>query len=171
MVDMSIEEGRPAVAEVARHAPTAQQLATWRAFIETTELLRSRLGARLQSESGMSLQDYSVLLALREAPARNLRSSELADAVGWERSRLSHHVGRMERRGLVERKGPADGGWGSCVHLTDAGADVFRRASVGHLQAVSELFIDALSPAQLDAAGEIAQALSARLADTGGPRR
>lgn len=148
----------------ARRGPTAQQLATWREFVETTEALRSRLDARLQEESGISSQDYAVLLALREATGRNLRSSELASVVGWERSRLSHHVGRMERRGLVERQGPADGGWGSCVHLTDAGASIFRRASVTHLQAVDELFVSALTPQQIDAAGQIAQALSARMA-------
>ncbi|PFG41483.1 DNA-binding MarR family transcriptional regulator [Isoptericola jiangsuensis] len=148
-----------------RRAPTTQELAAWRAFIETTEALRSRLGARMQAESGISMQDYAVLLALREAPERNLRSSELADVVGWERSRLSHHVGRMERRGLVERQGPAGGGWGSCVHLTADGAAVFRRASVPHLQAVAELFVDALTPEQVDAAGQIARTLGARLAE------
>jgi DNA-binding MarR family transcriptional regulator len=143
----------------ARRGPTTEQLRIWREFIETTEALRSRLSSRLQSESSLSSGDYAVLLALKEADNRSLRSSELADVVGWERSRLSHHIGRMERRDLVARQE----GWGSCVTLTDHGASVFRRASVAHLQAVHDLFVDALSDEQIAAAAQIAAALSARL--------
>ena len=33
-----------------------------------------------------------------------MRSSELAAHIGWERSRLSHHLGRMERRDLIRRQ-------------------------------------------------------------------
>lgn len=146
-----------------RQVPSKDQLATWREFIETTEALRSALGARLQSESGISLQDYAVLLALREAPGRSLRSSELADAVGWERSRLSHHIARMEKRAMVVRKGQAGDGRGSCVYLSEQGADVLRRASVPHLRAIGELFVDALTPEQIAAAAHIARALAARL--------
>ena len=140
-----------------RRSPTADQLRTWREFVETTEHLRSRLSSRLQAESSLSYADYAVLLALHEADGNRLRSSALADAVGWERSRLSHQVGRMERRGLVARQGGRAGG----VALTDDGAATFRRASVAHLRAVRHLFVDALTDSQLAAAGEIAAALRA----------
>ena len=139
----------------ARRSPTRDQLRTWREFVETTDALRSRLSARLQAESGLSSPDYSVLLALHDADGHCLRSSALADAVGWERSRLSHQVGRMERRGLVARQGSRAAG----VALTDHGAATFRRASVAHLRAVRHLFVDALTDEQLAAAGEIAAAL------------
>jgi len=143
----------------ARRSPTSDQLRTWRAFVETTDALRSRLSARLQVESGLSSSDYVVLLALHDAEGRCLRSSALADAVGWERSRLSHQIGRMERRGLVARRGGRAAG----VALTDDGAATFRRASVAHLRLVRQLFVDALSDEQLAAAGEIAAALRAAL--------
>jgi len=143
----------------ARRSPTSDQLRTWRAFVETTDALRSRLSARLQAESGLSSSDYAVLLALHDAEGRCLRSSALADAVGWERSRLSHQVGRMERRGLVARQGSRAAG----VALTDDGAATFRRASVAHLRVVRQLFVDALTDEQLAAAGEIAAALRAAL--------
>lgn len=146
-----------------RSTPDADQLRIWRDFVETTEALRTRLSARLQAESSLSSGDYSVLLALTEATDRRLRSSELADAVGWERSRLSHHIGRMERRGLVARQA----GPGACIQLTEAGAGTFRRASVPHLRAVHDLFVDALTPEQIVAAGQIAAALQARLSDPG----
>ncbi|MCZ2264518.1 MarR family winged helix-turn-helix transcriptional regulator [Isoptericola sp. QY 916] len=142
-----------------RRSPTSDQLRTWREFVETMDALRSRLSARLQAESGLSSSDYAVLLALHDAQGHCLRSSALADAVGWERSRLSHQVGRMERRGLVARQGSRAAG----VALTDDGAATFRRASVAHLRVVRQLFVDALTDDQLAAAGEIAVALRAAL--------
>lgn len=120
---------------------------------------RGKLAARLQNESALSPGDYAVLLALREAECRRLRPSELAARIGWQRSRLSHHVGRMERRGLVRREECAVDSRGAEVVLTDEGADAFRRASLPHLRAVRELFVGPLTPTQLAAADEIAAAL------------
>lgn len=137
-----------------RTTPTREQLRIWRDYLETADVLRSRLGSRLQSESSLSDGDYRVLLALTEAPRDTLRSSELAAAVGWERSRLSHHLGRMEKRGLIRRVTCADEPRGVEVSATDAGRAIFRAGSVPHLRAVRELFVDALTPellAQVDA--------------------
>jgi DNA-binding MarR family transcriptional regulator len=146
-----------------RRSPTAAELTIWRDFIETTDALRSRLASRLQAESGVSPGDYAVLLALSDADEGMLRSSELAAAVGWERSRLSHHLGRMEGRGLIRREGSPTDSRGAQVTLTTAGKEAFRASTAPHLHAVRELFIDALDPAQLAAAGDIAHALRAHL--------
>jgi DNA-binding MarR family transcriptional regulator len=146
-----------------RQLPTRAELRIWREFIETAEALRSELAGRLQAESSVSPGDYAVLLALSEAPERRMRSSELAAQIGWERSRLSHHLGRMEPRGLIRREECAADSRGAEVVLTSAGADTFRRASVPHLRAVRELFVDALTPDQLAAAGQLAATLRARL--------
>jgi DNA-binding MarR family transcriptional regulator len=142
-----------------RRLPTAEQLRIWREFVETTEELRSALSSRLQSESSLSPGDYAVMLALSEAQGRRIRSSELAAQIGWERSRLSHHLGRMERRGLIHREECASDSRGAEVTMSPEGAQAFRDATVPHLRAVRELFIDALTPEQLAAAGEIADAL------------
>lgn len=107
--------------------------------------------------------DYSVLLALSEAPERRMRSSELAAQVGWERSRLSHHLGRMERRDLVRREECATDSRGAEIVLTAGGASAFRGATVPHLRAVRELFIDPLTSDQLTCAGQLAAALRAHL--------
>lgn len=146
-----------------RQLPTTDELRVWRDFIETAEALRAALGSRLQQESSLSLGDYAVMLALSEAPDRRLRSSDLAATIGWERSRLSHHLGRMERRGLIRREECATDSRGAEIVLDPTGAEAFRRASLPHLRAVRELFVDALTPAQLTAAGELAAALRPRL--------
>ncbi|MFD4506385.1 MarR family winged helix-turn-helix transcriptional regulator [Streptomyces sp. NPDC058457] len=139
--------------------PSAEELRIWRDFIETTEALRAELAARLQRESALSPGDYAVLLALREADGRRLRSSELAARVGWERSRLSHQIGRMERRGLIRREECVTDSRGAEVVLTAEGAESFRNASLPHLRAVRELFVAALTPDQLAAAQQITTAL------------
>ncbi|WP_460629378.1 MarR family winged helix-turn-helix transcriptional regulator [Intrasporangium mesophilum] len=166
MIDVSIKEVAMA-SRSTRRGLTADELQIWRDFIESTEAVRAELVRRLQSESELSPGDYAVLLALSEAPGRRLRSSDLATAVGWERSRLSHHLGRMERRGLVRREDCATDSRGAEVVLEEAGATAFRRASAPHLRAVRELFIDVLTPDQLVAAGEISRALRTRLLPDG----
>src|SRR5256886_5484946 len=98
--DMSGDEMAAGVA--TRQRLRARELAIWRSLLDTTAELRRVLGAKLQ-ESGLSPGDYQVLLALREADGMRLRSSELAAIIEWERRRLSHHLGRMERRRLIRR--------------------------------------------------------------------
>jgi DNA-binding MarR family transcriptional regulator len=149
--------------ERRRSTPTPEQLRIWRGFIETGEILRSRLASQLQSESGLSSGDYQVLLALSEAEGRTVRSSELADLIDWERSRLSHHLGRMEKRGLIRRVPCADGVHGVDVLLTESGAEAFRAANVPHLRAIRDLFVDALSPEQLAQVDDITAALRRNL--------
>jgi DNA-binding MarR family transcriptional regulator len=155
--------GRTAV----RRRMTARELAIWRSLLDTTAELRRVLGAQLQ-ESGLSPADYQVLLALREAAGRRLRSSELAASIDWERSRLSHHLGRMERRGLIRRDDCATDNRGAEVSLTEDGAGLFRRATAPHLRAVQKHFSDALTPEQLEALDGILVALRNHLSRTGG---
>jgi DNA-binding MarR family transcriptional regulator len=143
--------------------PTRHELQTWREFIETTEALRSVLAARLHRDTGLSPGDYAVLLALTEADDHRMRSSSLATQVGWERSRLSHHLGRMERRRLIRREECAADNRGAWVVLEPAGAEAFFAATVPHLRAVHELFVDALTPEQLAAAQDLAAALRQQL--------
>jgi len=150
-------------AQRPRRSPTSAELRTWREFIETVEALSWRLASRLQSESSLSPGDYQVLLALSEADGHRMRPSEIAALIGWERSRLSHHLGRMEKRGLISRDPCAADGRGAEVVLARHGSNCFRRATIPHLRAVRELFIDALSPQQLAAAEDIASTLRRHL--------
>jgi DNA-binding MarR family transcriptional regulator len=142
---------------------TEEELRIWRDYIETADKLRSELARRLQQESALSPGDYAVMLALNEAENRRMRSSELATAVGWERSRLSHHLGRMEKRGLIRREECAVDTRGAEIVLVPAGFEAFRRATGPHLAAVDELFVSALSEDELAAAGILTRALCAHL--------
>jgi DNA-binding MarR family transcriptional regulator len=159
MIEMA---GSTASSTAARPRMTSGELAIWRALIETTAELSRILSAQLQ-ESGLSAADYQVLLALTEADGKQLRSSQLAANIDWERSRLSHHLARMERRGLVARTGCATDSRGAEVSLTDEGARTFRRASAPHLRAIKKYFADALTPGQFAALDDVLRAVRSHL--------
>jgi DNA-binding MarR family transcriptional regulator len=141
---------------------TSAELATWRALLDTTEELRGVLGAELQ-QTGLSPADYRVLLALTEAPARRVRSSGLARAIDWERSRLSHHLGRMERRGLIRRDNCATDSRGAEISLTAEGARAFRRATAPHMRSIKRHFADALTPEQFAALADVLRSVQNHL--------
>src|SRR5229473_752832 len=141
---------------------TSSELATWRSLIDTTAELRRILGAELQ-ESSLSPADYQVLLALSEADGKRLRSSDLATSVDWERSRLSHHLGRMEGRGLIRRDSCATDSRGAEVSLTAEGARAFRRSTAPHMRSIKKHFADALEPEQFEALAGILQTLQNHL--------
>ena len=143
--------------------PTAAEVEVWRSFIETSLDLKSRMDRALLSDSGLSASDYAVLLALSRADGHWLRTTDLAAAVFWERSRVSHQVRRMAERGLVRRERSAVDQRGSEVHLTVAGLDALRDASGPHLRAVRALFVDALSVEQQTAVADAMVALGAHL--------
>jgi DNA-binding MarR family transcriptional regulator len=148
----------------SRKSPTAEQLRAWRAFIETSELVKNVVAAQLQAKSELSSGDYVVMLALFEHPNRCMRSSQLADHIGWERSRLSHHLGRMERRGLVTRETSVDDSRGAVIALTDLGARLFRKASPFHLHTIYDAFVAALTDEQLRAVEGAMLSIQAHLA-------
>jgi DNA-binding MarR family transcriptional regulator len=152
-----------AATPVAGRRMTSSELTVWRTLIDTTAELRRILGAQLLQDSGLSPADYQVLLALSEAAGRRLRSSELAAIIGWERSRLSHHLNRMERRGLIGRNHCATDSRGSEVSLTDDGARMFAGATLPHLRAIKKHFADALTPEQVEALADVLRALQSHL--------
>ncbi|AQA04479.1 MarR family transcriptional regulator [Mycobacterium sp. MS1601] len=146
-----------------RRLPTRDELAIWRAHLETFEMVRARIEARLHHDCQLSSGDYRILLALSEADGNALRSSELATVIEWERSRLSGHLGRMEKRGLVRREPCEEDARGARVVLTDDGARAFRASTAPHLKAIKEEFVDAFTAAQLTQLGEAAAAMRRHL--------
>src|SRR3954468_1707072 len=82
---------------------SAEEQHLWRTWLALGAALPAVLHRELQADAGLSLPDFDVLVQLTESDGGRLRVSDLARSLGWERSRLSHHVARMERRGVVAR--------------------------------------------------------------------
>ncbi|HEV3226401.1 MAG TPA: MarR family transcriptional regulator [Acidimicrobiales bacterium] len=138
----------------------------WRGLLSAQRELRSRTTRRLQRETGLSESDYEVLVNLSEAPSGRLRAYELGRATKWEKSRLSHHLTRMADRGLVARESCPTDNRGAFIVITKAGRAAITDAAPLHVDHVRELFVDALTPAQLDALADATESILAHLAET-----
>src|SRR4051812_22899524 len=128
---------------------TDDEQRAWRGLVQMTSRLDARLNRELQQSSGLSLADYDVLVLLTEAPDARLRVFQLAEELQWEQSRLSHHVARMQRRGLVAREECTTDKRGAFVVLTDAGRHAIEKAAPGHVDTVRGLVFDGLSTEQV----------------------
>lgn len=119
--------------------------------------LNALLGRNLQAESELSVADFGVLVALTDVNDAKIRYTELAEVLQWEKSRLSHHITRMTKRGLVTREGCPDDARGAFVVLTDAGRRAIEQAAPGHVRTVREVFFDHLTDEQVATLAEISE--------------
>jgi DNA-binding MarR family transcriptional regulator len=142
----------------------ARQAAVWRAYLDLHQHLLGALEDGLQADAGLSGADYTVLVALSEAPDKLLRAREICTQVGWDRSRLSHQLSRMEKRGLVGREECTEDGRGLMVRLTDAGRVAIEGAAPGHVELTRRYFFDLLSKQELDTLAHVFDRLVSNLA-------
>jgi DNA-binding MarR family transcriptional regulator len=136
---------------------TAEEQQAWRGFVRMHDRLLLRLGRALQADSGLSFADYGVLVELTDVPDGRRRFQELARAVEWEKSRMSHHIVRMAKRGLVLREECPDDGRGAYVVITPAGREALEAAAPRHVAAVRGAFIDHLSPEEIRVLADVSQ--------------
>ncbi|MEY2456660.1 MAG: hypothetical protein QOK06_1754 [Acidimicrobiaceae bacterium] len=134
----------------------------WRTWLRLNQELPSVLEEQI-SHDGLSGSDYAVLVPLSESPDGMLRARELGREILWDRSRLSHHVSRMEKRGLVVREECAEDARGAMVRMTDAGRAAIEGAAPGHVAATRRHFFDLLSDDEVDVLTEVFDRVLANL--------
>jgi DNA-binding MarR family transcriptional regulator len=131
----------------------------WLGYRRMRVLLDLQLARDLAADAGLSNADYDVLSNVSEATDHRLRLTELAAHLHWSKSRLSHHVTRMQQRGLVSREEFPVDGRGARIVLTEAGWRATRAAAPGHVASVRRNFIDRLTDEQIRVLGDIAEAV------------
>lgn len=129
----------------------------WRALQFMQMRLSGRLAADLAATSDLSYPDYLVLVALGDRPEWRARLFELAEVLGWEKSRVSHQVARMSGRRLVEKERCDDDRRGAFVVATAQGRRAIEAAAPHHVAAVRRLFIDQVDPDELDVIAAVAE--------------
>ncbi|MFC6089836.1 MarR family winged helix-turn-helix transcriptional regulator [Saccharothrix lopnurensis] len=144
-----------------------RESAVWRAYLAVHRELHGALERQLLRDSGLSNADYALLAPLSEAPDGVVRSRELGRLVGWERSRLSHQVARMEKRGLVVREECAEDARGSMVRLTPAGRAAIGSAAPGHVATVRRYLFDELPAEEAEVLGRVLRRVLDRIAADG----
>jgi DNA-binding MarR family transcriptional regulator len=100
---------------------------------------------------------YDVLWALRRAPGRRARMSELAEHLTLSRGGLTKLVDRLEDAGLLRREPAEHDGRGLYATLTDAGDQMLRRMWPVYSGVLREMFTGTVTA---DEAATIAAALS-----------
>lgn len=145
--------------EVPPESPHAflarDEVRAWYAFMKVQLRLRYEMNRQLRDDSGVSLADYDVLVALTSADDRAMTVSDLAIRIGAERSRVSHHVQRLARDALVSLGPHPDDRRATNVTLTQPGRALLDRASPAHIAFVRSVFFDALEQDQI---GQLAEA-------------
>jgi DNA-binding MarR family transcriptional regulator len=127
----------------------------WRTFIEGSWALHTRLEDELRATTGLSMNDYHVLVVLSEAPGHRLRMGELAGRLVFSPSRVTYQITSMVKRGLVRKQPCADDGRGQEAVLTTEGLTALRAAAPLHLVTVRESFIDHLDPGELEVVARV----------------
>ncbi len=139
---------------------SADEQRVWRAYLLGSARLTEKLDADLR-RFGVDLAEYEILVTLSESEDRRSRMSDLAAAVHQSRSRLTHTITRMEKRGLVERVDCPTDRRGVWAQLTDAGFALLETAAPDHVDAVRRLFVEAMKPSDYAAVGRAFAAMVA----------
>lgn len=142
---------------------TSEEQHAWRSFVRLHEKLGGRLSRLLQSESNVSAADFGVLVTLTDVPEGLQRFQDLARELEWEKSRMSHHIARMVKRGLVVREECPEDGRGAFVVITQEGRAAIEAAAPLHVDAVRALFLDHVTPSELRTLGQISERVVAKL--------
>jgi DNA-binding MarR family transcriptional regulator len=137
---------------------TDDERTVWMNFTLMQLQLFAYLGDAL-SPTGLSFHDYGVLARLTEVEDGQARLNELAQMVGFERSRMSHHANRMQARGLVERVKCATDLRGAYIRITASGRAAIVAAAPDHVAAVRHQVFDHLTPEQVRTLGDIAKVI------------
>ncbi len=84
--------------------PSNDEAQAWRNSVDMHHALMRHLALHLQQVFGLSAPDFEILANLSKSQSGRMRTSELRWATRWEKSRLSHHLSRMQKRGLIRRE-------------------------------------------------------------------
>ena len=137
--------------------------AFWRALMRIVVALPRRMDTELMRAVGITANEYLTLLSLSEAPGRELRMTDLADATALSASRMTRLVEGLLSRDLVTKRSSAEDGRGNVAGLTPAGLAKLEAAWETHVSSVRALVFDHLDPAATTVAANALSEIAAGL--------
>ena len=135
----------------------------WRAFHKIGTSLLPHLGRQVTNHSGISGAEYVVLVALSELSAPSVNLNRLATGLGWEISRMSHQVSRMDEAGLVKKTKNLEDSRCFDVSITAKGRNIAEAAIPLQSKEINHCFSEVLTHAQMKALIEISEAISSHM--------
>ena len=122
----------------------------WEGLLEAARRLRRGAEEALLEEFDLSISMLGITGRLSLAPARTLRQSALAEAMGLSLSRVSRVIDLLEQRGLLERRACPSDARATNVRLTRRGGSLTRRAQRSLAGYVQANFFDQLEPGEVE---------------------
>ena len=138
-------ENSPAASSTEPRWLNPEEQDLWRLLLRSIHRIDRSLDETLQQGEGITASEFAVLVALSEHPEKTMRLKELCAQLEWDRSRTSHQITRMERRGLVTKAKAEHDGRGVHVQLTDEGQRRIEAAAPGHVEVVRKVVFDHMS--------------------------
>jgi DNA-binding MarR family transcriptional regulator len=120
----------------------------WHAFKLMGEDVLGRVGRDISEATGLSGPDFGVLSRLAALGKGEMRQQRLAESMGWEKSRLSHQLTRMQERELIERRVTDERV--VLVVMTDYGREKLNAARPIHAGSVRRNLLSRLSQEQIE---------------------
>lgn len=133
-----------------------EEIHLWYTWKSTFHGIFGRVIKEMSEHTGLSEGDYGVLDRLDLLGDGSLRQQDLAESMDWDKSRLSHHLTRMEKRGLVTRK-PLDTDRGVQVIITSAGKSALDEARPIVAKAIRKYFLDQLIDQDMESITKLAE--------------
>ena len=131
------------------------QLRAYFALIEVVGLLRHAVEQQLREAGDLSYVQFQLLARLGDSPTGSHRMTDLADGVVYSRSGLTYQAGLLEKAGLVTRTPSPDDERSITVTITDAGRALLTKVLPGHIDVVSQLLFDPLSPDDVESLADL----------------
>ena len=123
-----------------------QELRVWHAFRMMGDDVLDRAGREITEATGLSGPDFGVLSRLAALGKGEMRQQNLAECLGWDKSRLSHQITRMENADLVRRENCESDRRGLYAVLTEHGLETMKKVAPYHVASVRRHFMDLVTP-------------------------
>jgi DNA-binding MarR family transcriptional regulator len=145
---------------------SATEEALWRAMMRIVKIIPRHLDSDLIRGAGLTASEYTTIMHLSEAPNRELRMADLANATDLSASRMTRLVDDLQSRGLVTKTASSSDARGNVARLTPRGMAKLKSAWPVHLDSVRRRFLDYIDAAAVEGVAKALAEVAAHLEDT-----
>jgi DNA-binding MarR family transcriptional regulator len=151
------------MATVEPLSPTEE--AVWRAVMRMVKVIPRHLDSDLVRGCGLTASEYTTIMHLSEAPNRELRMADLANATDLSASRMTRLVDDLQSRGFVTKTASSSDARGNVTRLTPRGMSKLKSAWPVHLASVRRRFFDSIDANAVPAVAKALADVVAHLED------
>lgn len=121
----------------------------WHRLLKVSSRVLRALDHALDAHDRITVTEFDVLITLANAPAQQLRMTELARETMLSSGGMTRLVGRLEDRDLVRREPDPDDARASRAMLTPTGEQMLAEARITHDTVLAEMIAPHVSDTEL----------------------